>query len=65
MVGIFRDNYEIIVVGLNSRGDPIDPNGKLFGINSGRDINEFERYDVDTDKGQTAHLTLGVTLHPK
>lgn len=55
MIAMFIDKYEVIVVGLNTDGSPIDPNGNLFGPDSGRDINDFERFDADTDKGQTIH----------
>lgn len=58
MIAVLKDANEIIVVGINADGTPMDSDGTLFGSNSGRDINEFERVDIDTDKGETAHVEI-------
>lgn len=47
MIAVFRDDHEIIVAGLNADGSPIDADGTLFGPDSGRNMDEFERQDVD------------------
>ncbi len=58
MIAIFTgQNSEVIVVGLDSNGNPMDEDGTLFGPDSGRNIEDYEREDVDTDKGQIAHIT--------
>ncbi len=56
MIAVFKDDHEIIVVGLNQDNSPMDSDGTLFGPESGRDIDTFERFDADTDKGQTVHI---------
>lgn len=58
MVAVFKDSDEIIVVGLNPDGSPMDSTGTLFGSKSGRDIETFERFDIDTDGGQGLHINL-------
>ncbi len=65
MVAIFRDEHEIIVVGLNPDNTPMDENGTLFGPKSGRDIDTFERLDIDTDDGQTAHVEMMMTMRAR
>lgn len=61
MIAVFTDAHEIIVVGLNKDGTPMDSDGTLFGSDSGRDIASFERMDVDTDNGQTGHIEMAAT----
>ena len=51
MVGIFQGNHEILIVGLDKDNNPLDPQGTTFGENSGRDIKDYERFDVDLSKG--------------
>ena len=46
-VAVFVDRSEILVVGIDKNNNPIDPDGTLFGTESGRNIEEFERYDAD------------------
>ena len=64
MIAVYRDDHEIIVVGLNADGNPMDSDGTLFGSESGRNIDDFERFDVNTDIGQTAHIEteIGVLI---
>lgn len=64
MIAVYRDDHEIIVVGLNADKSPMDSDGTLFGPNSGRNIDDFERFEVDTDIGQTAHIepAIGVRI---
>lgn len=61
MIAVFEDDHEVIIVGLNADGSPMDADGTLFGPGSGRDIDTFERHDVDTDKGQTVHIRTATT----
>jgi hypothetical protein len=56
MIAVFEDNHEIIVVGLNADGSPMDSDGTLFGPESGRDINMFERLDVNVDEGEIIRI---------
>ncbi len=56
MIAVFIDKNETIVVGLNKDGSPIDLDGKLFGPESDRNIETFERFDADTDNGQLVHI---------
>lgn len=58
MVAVFKDNDEIIVVGLNEDGSPMDRGGMLFGSKSNRDINTFERLDVFASKGRVVIIQL-------
>ena len=65
MVAVFMDDHEVIIVGVNADGTPMDPDGLLFGENSGRDIDTFERIDSNFDKGQTVHVkfTRNLVVH--
>lgn len=65
MIAIFRDANEIIIVGLNADGSPMDADGTLFGPESGRNIDEFQWQDLDTDSGQTAHIETVTALRLK
>lgn len=56
MIAVFIDPHEVIVVGLNADGSPMDADGTLFGPESGRDIHMFERIDANCDEGQTVHV---------
>ena len=56
MIAVFVSSEEIIVVGVHSDGSPIDHDGTLFGPESGREMEEFERFEADTDEGQTVHI---------
>ena len=51
MVGIFCSESEVIVVGLDSIGMPIDKN--LFGPDSGRDLKDFSKSEVDFSENQS------------
>lgn len=64
MIAVYRSNDEIIIVGLNVDNTPMDVDGTLFGPESGRDTEKFERFDFDADKGQTAHIepVVGVRI---
>lgn len=64
MIAAFVGNNETIIVKLNANSNPIDEDGTLFGPHSGRSIEDFERYLVDINKGQTLHLyhTPGVRV---
>ena len=62
MIAVFIDREEIIVVGLNKDGSPIDTNGLLFGPESNRDIETFERFDANTDDGQMVHILKNMPM---
>jgi len=63
MIAIFKGKYETIVVGIKGDGSPID--SRLFSPESGRDINNFERFNVDIDSGQSVHITNEIKVfHP-
>ncbi len=55
-VAVFVRNDEIIVVGLNADGHPIDKDGTLFGPRSGRSISTFERIDANFGDGQIVQI---------
>ncbi len=63
MIAMFSDGDEVFVVGLNKYGGPMDEDGTLFGPDSGRDINDFMRVDIDIDRGQIGHIEIGASLH--
>lgn len=46
-VAVFTDASEILVVGLDEKYNPIDLDGTLFGPNSGRNIEDFDRHGAD------------------
>ena len=52
------DGVIAIVAGIDKNGDIIDADGKLFGKESGRNIEDFERADFCPHKGEVAILTL-------
>lgn len=54
MVGIFCKESEVIIVGLNDDGTPIDKT--LFGPDSGRDIKDFLLSKVDFSTGASAEI---------
>jgi hypothetical protein len=60
MIAVFTSTHEAIVVGLNFDGTPIDPDGTLFGPESGRDLNDYGKQIVDFDKGHSVHITLSI-----
>lgn len=49
---VFSDGTTVIVVGLDRTDNPIDTDGTLFGPESGRDIEEFDRDDFDPSSGE-------------
>lgn len=65
MIAVYKSDIEIIVVGLNFDNSPMDLDGTLFGPDSGRDINDFERFDINIDTGQTAHIEPSVGVQIK
>lgn len=58
MIAIFSDGDEVFVVGLDRDYNPIDEDGTLFGPDSGRDVNDFMRVDINTDNGEVGHIEL-------
>lgn len=56
MIGVFVDDHETIVVGLNDDGSPMDSDGTLFGPESGRDLDKFKRLDANFLNGQSVHI---------
>lgn len=54
MIAVFSNNDEVIFVHLDQEGNFIDLDEIVFGPESGRDIDNFERFDVDTDDKQEA-----------
>lgn len=65
MIAMFSDGDEVFVVGLDGDYNPIDKDGSLFGPDSGRDINDFMRVDVDIDGGKIGHIEIGASLHAR
>lgn len=41
-IGVFINGRSVIIVGIDKKDEPIDPDGTLFGKNSGRDIDEYD-----------------------
>lgn len=62
MIAVFKNDKEVIVVGLNVDDSPMDSNGTLFGPNSGRDLDTFERCDINTDKGEVVTIEMLTTM---
>lgn len=63
MIAMFSDGDEVFVVGLDENGDFMDADGTLFGPDSGRDINDFMRVDVNLNRGAIGHIEIGASLH--
>ena len=55
-IAAFVVDDEILIVGLDDHGDPIDPDGALFGEGSGRDVEEYQKYEADLINGGTIHI---------
>lgn len=50
-IAVFSDEITVIVVGLDADGNPVDPDGTLFGPESGRDFDHFDEQAFDPSRG--------------
>ncbi len=51
IIAVFISDNEIITLEANEMGKPVDPKGLFFGPESFRNLEDFNRHDVDTSSG--------------
>ncbi len=64
-VAIFSNGCEIIAVGLDSDDNPLDECGTLFGKDSGRNIDDFDREDFVPESGDAAIVEVKTRIRVK
>lgn len=62
MIAVFKNDREVIVVGLELDGTVIDEDGTLFGPKSGRNQENYERMDMDPNAGQIVRVHIEATM---
>lgn len=56
IVTVFCNYEETLIVGTNKDGSLTDAAKTLFGTDSGRNIEDYYRHDVDIEDGEVIHV---------